>query len=344
MDINSELSLFVFDLVGCIGFGYPHGFKAMESGEHHPVLKQLILTIRIGVYMMLVPWFHVLTGILPGFGVIPKPQIDFREFVESVVNGLYAEPKGESCSTSIIGKLMAFEVDGTRLTKQQLTSDGVILTLAGADTTFSSLTHIAYRLARHPDVQAIVRREVLSSVACTSGPSDWSAIAKLPYLEAFINEVLRLHPPTPTSLPRRTPPEGLILDDGIYIPGDVDVVSPIYSLHRDPRYFIEPDSFVPERWLANHSTKTSGASFQPRPEMIQDKRAFMPFLRGPYRCAGTYFAYAEMKMWLANVVLKFEVQLPDFVDVGELDRRVNLEWRDYTMTQPVPIQLRFVQL
>lgn len=118
-----------------------------------------------------------------------------------------------------------------------------------------------YYLATHPAVYAKLQKEVDEAY----GVHD---IAQpLPYLEAVINETLRLKPVVPSGQMRVTPPEGLFIDE-VFIPGNTIVVVPQYLLQRDARNFSRPLEFIPERWLE----KDQG--------MVFDDRAFFPFTIG----------------------------------------------------------------
>jgi cytochrome P450 len=102
-----------------------------------------------------------------------------------------------------------------------------------------------------------------------NGERDWSfaKVKEIPYLDAVINESLRLKPAIPGGVPRVTPASGIQIDE-VFIPGDVNVIVPAYAIHRDPRYFEEPNTFIPERW----TDEKSG--------MILDRAAYAPFSLG----------------------------------------------------------------
>jgi cytochrome P450 len=102
-----------------------------------------------------------------------------------------------------------------------------------------------------------------------NGERDWpfEKVKGIPYLDAVINETLRLKPAIPGGVPRVTPTSGIQIDE-VYIPGDVNVIVPAYAIHRDPRYFEDPNTFIPERWTDEKS------------DMILDRTAYAPFSLG----------------------------------------------------------------
>jgi len=111
-------------------------------------------------------------------------------------------------------------------------------------------------------------QETLQSVL-PNGERDWSfeKVKDIPYLDAVINETLRLKPAIPGGVPRVTPASGIQIDE-VFIPGDVNVIVPAYAIHRDPRYFKDPNTFIPERWTDVNS------------DMILDGTAYAPFSLG----------------------------------------------------------------
>ena len=107
-------------------------------------------------------------------------------------------------------------------------------------------------------------------------------LTKLPLLDAYINESLRLNPPLPFAIQREVPPEGAMIGD-YHIPGGVQGRLAIYSIHRDSRYFKDPEQvcqlsmhglfsdiirmsysqFQPERWLSDDDVQCDKSAFTP---------------------------------------------------------------------------------
>lgn len=143
------------------------------------------------------------------------------------------------------------------------------------------------------------------------------------YLNAVINETLRLYPPVPTGGYRQSPPDGMIIN-GIYIPGNVTIVSPRYSLGRLESCYEQANHWIPERWTT-------------RPDMLKDIRGFSPFAQGRYKCVGKTLAMIEMRVVIASLVKKFEISFSD------TDRGDNLvsNLRDQFTAAPGKLELQF---
>ncbi|EQB52514.1 cytochrome P450 [Colletotrichum gloeosporioides Cg-14] len=168
---------------------------------------------------------------------------------------------------------------------------------AGSDTTAIALTHVMYFLLKNPDMFTRLREEIdLHAAIDTDGVATYASVKNLPYLRACLDESLRLFPPVCTGLHRVTPPEGYEID-GHWIAGGTVVAVPIYTAHRNPAFFPEPERYAPERWLSDKA-KDAQASF-------------MPFSAGARGCIGRNITYIEQMMLLASLVRRYDFGFDD---------------------------------
>jgi cytochrome P450 len=192
-----------------------------------------------------------------------------------------------------------------------LQEDARLAIIAGTDTSTAALSYLFLELCLHPPVAAKIRAE-LSAHNLTCDTFSVSALQSCAYLNAVIDETLRLHPPVPDGVYRLTPPEGLQVGS-TFIPGDVTVINPIYTVQRSGISFANPTSFLPERWLDDNH------------KQLLNRKAFAPFATGPYGCVGKQLALSEIRAVVAKLVMGFEVRFAE----GEDGRRILEDTRDY---------------
>ncbi|KAF2094199.1 cytochrome P450 monooxygenase [Rhizodiscina lignyota] len=182
----------------------------------------------------------------------------------------------------------------------ELVAECSIMMNAGSDTTATALTNALYNLLKHPDCFQALRRELDAVLEPGEVVAAYDRIKHLPYLRACLDESMRLNPPNTMNVPRLTPPEGLEVM-GEWIPGNTTVHSPPYSMHRNPSIFPDPESFRPERWLAEDAQE-----LQPH---------FITFSAGARGCIGRNITYLEQYVAIATLVHRYDFELisPDWV-------------------------------
>ena len=133
---------------------------------------------------------------------------------------------------------------------------------------YSSSCAIAYYLAANPEVQHKLQEELDAALGGVDDPViSYEQAKRLPYLEAVINEGLRIHSTSGLGLPREVPPGGLTVC-GRYFPEGTILSVPTYTIHRDPGVWgSDVDIFRPERWFERDKTEL--------------QKAFNPFSFGP---------------------------------------------------------------
>jgi cytochrome P450 len=122
----------------------------------------------------------------------------------------------------------------------------------------------------------------------------YAAVKEISYIDDIINETLRLKPPVIPGVPRETPPHGLQIGD-MWVPGYVNVVVPTLPLQRDPRWWKEPNEFIPERWSER------------KKELYTDDAPWLPFNRGLHHCAGRDVAYLTLRTAISAIMQNFDV-------------------------------------
>ncbi|CAG8434089.1 5290_t:CDS:2 [Diversispora eburnea] len=164
---------------------------------------------------------------------------------------------------------------------------------AGTGTTTTTLCSIAYLLAKHPEIEKRMVDEILSVIG-QNNPIDSSNLSKLTYTEAVLNESMRLYPVVPVTY--RFSPEISTQIDKYRFPPDTLFAINLGHIHRDARYFKDPEKFNPDRFLGNWR------------ENIPNY-AFSPFGHGMRSCPGKNFSMTEIKVILATIYRKFTFKL-----------------------------------
>lgn len=183
---------------------------------------------------------------------------------------------------------------GRELTDKEVVEQCRLFMLAGYDTTASTLTYAIYLLAQHKDVEARMVEEILAN---DTSSLDMKSLQSFKYVDAVIQEALRLYPPGNTIIREAVADTTL---GGMLVPKGTTVIVPLYCLHRDPTLFPEPLRFAPERFLPDS------------PLAPTSKYAHAPFGLGPRMCIGYRFALAEAAIALIHLYKSFSFELaPD---------------------------------
>jgi cytochrome P450 family 9 len=180
-----------------------------------------------------------------------------------------------------------------KVTDGNILANGLVFIIAGFEGTETVLTLSTYYCAIYPEMQTRLRDEIESVLEENGGKSSYDAIAKMEYLNMFVTEVLRLHPPF-TRTERRVTKEYPIPGTKVVLPVGTIVVIPILGIQHDEKNFPEPEKFNPER-------------FSPENKAKLHPYAWMPFGHGPRNCIGDRYALIEAKAGLVQIIRNFEI-------------------------------------
>nr|ATW72313.1 cytochrome p450 CYP4V38 [Brachionus calyciflorus] len=192
----------------------------------------------------------------------------------------------------------------------------------GHDTTAAAASWACQLIGSHPEVQKKLHEEIDSVLGQTNRPLTNEDLKELKYLDLVIKETLRLFPSVPYF--GRVISEDCNIGGYKVLKGETAVIA-AFMIHRDEKYFPDPEKFDPERFL---------------PENSKDRHpyAYIPFSAGRRNCIGQRFAQMEEKVLLANILRKFELKsirtIEELEPVGDLILHPN---------NGIPIELKLRQ-
>jgi len=216
--------------------------------------------------------------------------------IDGFIYRIIADRRGEARRgdghDDLLGTLIAAcDEGGEGMSDQQLRDEAITLFLAGHETTALALAHTLYLVSKHPEVE---RRLVDELEAVLGGRSpDVGDVKKLTYTERVIKEGMRLYPPAWTT--GRGVTEDVTIR-GYQIPKGSQILMSEWVVHRDPRWFPNPEAFDPDRW-------------EPERAAALPRYAYFPFGGGPRVCIGNHFAMMEAILILATVVQRYHLEL-----------------------------------
>nr|XP_043622720.1 cytochrome P450 Tp4149-like [Erigeron canadensis] len=270
--------------------------------------QHLLGAFVVGSYIPWLSWVDRLRGLERGAKQVAK---EFDELLDVVIDehidkNTKADSNGNG-SQDLIDILLELQKENTKnFTLEKDTIKGVIFDVfvAGTDATYASVEWALSELVRHPDIMKKLQTEVTKIAKGRSMISE-DDIQEMHYLKAVIKESLRLHPPVPVLIPHQSREDVKVM--GYDIAKGTQVMVNVWAIARDPSIWEEPDKFNPDRFL-NSSMDYRGFDYE-----------YLPFGSGRRGCPGTEFAMATSEVVLANIVLKFDLTMPNERRPVELD-------------------------
>jgi cytochrome P450 len=200
---------------------------------------------------------------------------------------------GEADSPPDLLSMLLFTRDeetGETMSDQQIRDELVTLYIAGHETTALLLSWTWVLLAQEPERTAALQAE-LAAILNDRSPT-FADLPRLPLTEAIIKEALRLYPPA--WFISREAPAGLSVQGETIASGSILTFLP-YTIQRDSRWYDDPQTFNPTRWLDGL-------------EQSLPKGAYFPFGLGPRICIGNGFAQMEAQLILATMARHWQLQ------------------------------------
>lgn len=308
INIVEALNWITFDIIGELAFG--ESFKAVETGKTHPWVSIIIDTAREMNMINLRKRIPIMNLILPF--LIPKDLgAKFAAHWDHTVD----MTKKRIAKKDTITRADFFQhiLKNGMMEEELLQENANILIIAGSETTATALAGCLYHLMHNNHCLVTLQKEVRSAFEALDQITGDSA-QKLPYLHACIEEAMRIYPPVPFGLQRVSYGASVA---GNWVPSGTLVSSQNWTIKHDARYWQDPDSFKPERWLGEG--------------LGDNKDAFQPFSLGPRACIGINLAYLEMRVILAKMVWQYDFELLSKELDWERDNQMYVLWQKPVM-------------
>ncbi|KAK1981748.1 cytochrome P450 [Colletotrichum cereale] len=305
VDVVTWMNYTFFDIIGDLTFA--KSFKSLESGETHPYIRNFfggVIGSGYARFLMVYPYLSYPFALILGGKELQTAMKLSGE--NSKMGYELSQSRMQMGAEPADGRrdFMTYMLRKTRdgeqgMSTTEIMNNSSVLVGAGSETTASAMSFFFYTSGLNPEKKKILQDEIRSAFSDESSIS-LTACGQLEYLQAFIEETLRMFPPTAETPPRVSPGAEL---DGKFIPsGTVIHVYP-WATFRNPDNFVDPDSFRPERWLS-----PSHPRFDER--YANDNRAcFKPFSYGPRDCIGKNLAYSEMRLLISRILYRFDYNL-----------------------------------
>jgi cytochrome P450 len=276
-DVAEAMTHLTLAIAGKTLFDAEVGGEAREIGEAMTVAIELfdLVTVPFAELLMKLP--------LPRARRFRRAKARLDETIYRIIaeRRRSGEDRGDLLSMLMLAR--DEDGDGGAMTDEQLRDEALTLFLAGHETTANALAWSWYLLARNPHAEASLHAE-LDSVLGDRLPT-MDDLSRLTYTRSVLAEAMRLYPPA-WIIGRRSVAE---VEIGDYrIPAGSLVAMSQWVVHRDQRWWSEPERFDPSRWT------TAAESTRP-------KFAYFPFGGGARLCIGEQFAWTEGVLLIATI-------------------------------------------
>ncbi|CAI0375902.1 unnamed protein product [Linum tenue] len=214
----------------------------------------------------------------------------------------------------LVDVLLKIQEDGNldvQITTRDIKSIILDMLGAGSDTSSTTLEWAMSELLKNPEAMTKAQSEVREALRSkpTGHRVNESDIKGLTYLTLVVKETLRLHPPAPL-VPKEATEDFVINNDEkgeFFIPKGAKTVVNVWAIGRDARYWLEPERFLPERFL-DGCVNYTGGNFE-----------YIPFGGGRRMCPAIPFAVANIEVPLAMLLYHFDWKLGDGRNPEEVD-------------------------
>jgi cytochrome P450 len=336
-DVGEWMRFLAFDIIG--DFTLNMQFECVKNQRYHPWVALLMNWFRAVSFVTNANAFGHLAPFIMLFAPIKHLKSVKDHLDMSALKVRERLAIGDDPTRNDLWTYLLRNKGDKALSLEEMEVNAALFIIAATEPLSDVLCGTIYFLALYPEIREKLRAELKSCME-SDDVLNMANTARSPYLHAVINESMRMYPPIPGGMRRRTPPEGHTIS-GIDIPPDVckpyphvfltnlsiliDITQTVVAVYQLaaftlPHNFALHDRFIPERWLAADHPDRPAATLTDKQEVFQ------PFSVGPKNCIGKGLAYAEMKLIIARFVWAFDFKIVD--DGFAIDKQTAYLFRD----------------
>ena len=294
IDLQADLMRFTVDAIAGLAFGTD--VNTLESDDD--IIQRHLDKIFPKLYLRTIsalPYWRLFK--LPSDHALDKALATVNQaidgFMAAARQRLAADPERRADPHNLLeAMVVAADQPDSGITDDQVAGNVMTMLLAGEDTTANTLAWCIWLLQKNPTAMVRATQEARGVMAGASHIT-LDHLARLDYIDACINETMRLKPVAP-QMPLQALKDTTLGD--VTIPAGTVVIGLMRHDSVDDAFVADGQSFRPERWLGEDGLVASSA-----------KRISMPFGAGPRMCPGRYLALQEMKMVLLTLLTSFDV-------------------------------------
>lgn len=274
----------------------------------------------------------------------PNYVTDFYNFTEAHVRQRQKEEvlqKLEANGSRDRKDILHYLINGTEdnekpaYTVEELYAETTLILIAAVETTATIVVGFWFYLTRHPRVYSKLMEELITTFKSADDIRAGPALTSCKYLQACIDEAMRMAPAGTGELPREVLPGGLEIN-GHLVPEGTQLGVTVWSLNHNQDTFKDPWVFRPEPWIVDPLTGVS------EEDVTQVRASFYPFSMGLGSCPGQKLALEELRLLFARTLFRMDVRLTpgDKLGGGTPELGWGLRDKDHVAFQDAYISIR----
>lgn len=296
VEMLDDLKRYTVDVTGALAFGEDPCALEKEGGgiqEHLALILPMLMTRLHAPF----PYWRYIK--LPRDRRVERSLVELHRYIRRMMQRAREHMRDEPSDVPrhlLEAMLVMRDTPNSGITDDQVVANVFTLLLAGEDTTANSIAWAMFYVAADPQLQQRMAQQASTVLNDATVCPDYESLKSLDLFEAVCTEATRLRPVAAVS--SFEPLEDVQLDN-VALPAGTTMLFLNRPAMLDPRNFVQPDHFDPDRWLRHRRDQQSP----------HETRAYLQFGAGPRVCPGRHLAGVEMRLVLSTLMMHFNIQL-----------------------------------